>query len=98
MADSPVNRFIFMDVNPASICTPGFGVDMSAQNWIHYPSALHGQRGVVAFADGHVEVHHWLDARTMLQIAGGAAYIPHNISSPNNPDLNWIVQQTTSKK
>jgi prepilin-type N-terminal cleavage/methylation domain-containing protein/prepilin-type processing-associated H-X9-DG protein len=98
VADSPVNRFIFMDVNPASICTPGFGVDMSAQNWIHYPSALHGQRGVVAFADGHVEVHHWLDARTMLQIAGGAAYIPHNISSPNNPDLNWIVQQTTSKK
>ncbi len=98
VADSPVNRFIFMDVNPASICTPGFGVDMSAQNWIHYPSALHGQRGVVAFADGHVEVHHWLDARTMLQIAGGAAYIPHNISSPNNPDLNWIAQQTTSKK
>jgi prepilin-type N-terminal cleavage/methylation domain-containing protein/prepilin-type processing-associated H-X9-DG protein len=98
VSDSPVNRFIFMDVNPASICTPGFGVDMSLQNWIHYPSALHGQRGVVAFGDGHVEVHHWLDARTMLQIAGGAAYIPHNISSPNNPDLNWIAQQTTSKK
>jgi prepilin-type N-terminal cleavage/methylation domain-containing protein len=97
-ADSPVNRFVFMDVNPASICTPGFGVDMSAQTWIHYPSDLHGQRGVVVFAEGHVEVHRWLDSRTMLHLAGGAAYIPHNIASPNNPDLNWITQQTTSKK
>jgi hypothetical protein len=97
-ADSPVNRFVFMDVNPASICTPAFGVDMNAQNWIHYPSDLHGQRGVVVFAEGHVEVHRWLDPRTMLHLAGGAAYIPHNVASPTNQDLNWITQQTTSIK
>jgi prepilin-type N-terminal cleavage/methylation domain-containing protein len=95
-ADSPVNRFIFMDVSPGSICTPGFGVDMSLQTWIHYPSALHRQRGVAVFGDGHMEVHRWLDARTMPQIAGGAAYIPHNIPSPNNPDLQWIGERTTS--
>jgi prepilin-type N-terminal cleavage/methylation domain-containing protein len=97
-ADSPVNRFVFADVNPASICTPAFGVDMSLLTWIHYPSDLHRQRGVLAFGDGHVEVHRWLDARTMLQIAGGAAYIPHGTASPNNPDLNWIAERTTSKK
>ena len=97
-ADSPVNRFVFTDVNPASICTPGFGVDMSLQTWIHYPSALHRQRGVLAFADGHVEPHRWLDARTMLQLEGGQAYIQHGIASPNNPDLNWIAERTTSKK
>jgi len=89
---------VFADVNPASICTPAFGVDMNVQNWIHYPSALHRQRGVLVFADGHVEVHRWLDARTMLQIAGGAAYIPHGTPSPGNPDLNWIAGRTTSKK
>jgi prepilin-type N-terminal cleavage/methylation domain-containing protein len=97
-ADSPVNRFVFTDVNPASICTPGFGVDMSAQTWIHLPSTLHRQRGVLAFGDGHVEVHRWLDARTMVQIAGGAAYIPHGTASPGNPDLTWIAERTTSKK
>lgn len=98
VADSPVNRFVFVDVNPASICTPAFGVDMSQQYWIHYPSDLHRQRGVLAFADGHVEVHRWLDARTMLHLAGGQAYIPHGIASPNNADLNWITERTTSKK
>jgi len=71
-ADSPVNRFVFADVNPASICTPAFGVDMTLQSWIHYPSDLHRQRGVLAFADSHVEPHRWLDARTMLHLAGGA--------------------------
>ena len=97
-ADSPVNRFVFTDVNPASICTPAFGVDMSLFTWIHYPSDLHRQRGVLAFGDGHVEVHRWLDARTMLHLAGGAAYIPHGTSSSRNPDLNWIAARTTSKK
>jgi hypothetical protein len=97
-ADSPVNRFIFTDVNPASICTPGFGMDMTLQTWIHLPTALHWQRGVLAFGDGHVEVHHWMDARTRLQIPGGAAYIQHASSSPNNQDLNWLVERTTSKR
>jgi len=62
--DSPASRFVFMDVNPASICTPGFGVDMSLQTFIHYPSSLHSGLGVVSFADSHVESHKWLDART----------------------------------
>jgi prepilin-type processing-associated H-X9-DG protein len=89
---------VFTDVNPASICTPGFGVDMSLQTWIHYPSDLHGRQGVLAFADGHVEPHLWEDARTMLHLAGGQAYIPHGIASPNNPDLDWIGEMTTSKQ
>lgn len=97
-ADSPGNRFVFMDVNPASICTPGFGVDMTLQTWIHYPSDLHRQRGILAFADGHVEPHRWLDRRTMVHLAGGTAYIPHGNSSRNNPDLNWVAAATTSKK
>jgi prepilin-type N-terminal cleavage/methylation domain-containing protein/prepilin-type processing-associated H-X9-DG protein len=97
-ADSPTGRFVFTDVNPASICTPGFGVDMSLQTWIHYPSDLHRQGGVLAFADGHVEHHLWQDTRTMLHLAGGQAYIPHGIASPNNPDLSWMAEQTTSKK
>jgi prepilin-type N-terminal cleavage/methylation domain-containing protein/prepilin-type processing-associated H-X9-DG protein len=98
IADRPVNRFVFIDVNPASICTPAFGVDMSRSSWVHLPSDQHRQRGVLAFADGHVEVHHWLDARTMTHLFGGAAYIPHGTASSGNPDLNWIVDCTTSLK
>ena len=96
--DSPVNRFVFIDVNPASICTPGFGVDMVADVFVHYPSSFHRGLGVVSFADSHVESHKWLDARTRKALPGGAQYIAHNDSSPRNPDLTWIRERTTSRK
>ena len=94
----PANRFVFMDVNPASICTPAFGVDMSLQTFVHYPSSLHGGLGVVSFADGHVESHKWLDARTRKGLPSGQQRIPHHESSPNNRDLRWIGERTTSRK
>jgi prepilin-type N-terminal cleavage/methylation domain-containing protein/prepilin-type processing-associated H-X9-DG protein len=96
-ANGPANRFVFTDANPANICTPAFGVDMSLSSWIHYPSGLHNRRGVLAFADGHVEAHHWLDSRTMPKLISGN-YIGHNDSAVGNSDLVWIAERTTSKK
>jgi hypothetical protein len=90
------NRFVFMDVNPASICTPAFGVDVNAAFFIHYPSDLHGALGVVSFADGHIEPHKWLDPRTMIGLPAGDAFIPHDTPSPNNPDLRWIAARTSA--
>ena len=95
--DSPAQRFVFTDVNAANICTPGFGVDMTQESWIHYPSYLHRSRGVLSYADGHAEEHRWLDSRTMVHLASGS-YIGHGTPSFNNPDLAWICARTTSRK
>ena len=95
--DQPAERFLFMDVNPANICTPGFGVDMTLLRIIHYPSVLHRGLGVVAFADNHVESHKWLDARTRKTFTGGN-YIGHTDSVGGNKDFTWIVNRTTSRK
>ncbi len=96
--DGPARRFLFIDVNPASICTPGFGVDMLSDVWVHYPSWLHGGRGVISFADSHVETRKWVDARTRKALPPGSQYIQHNDPSPNNQVLYWIRDRTTSKK
>ncbi len=98
VADSPADRFVFTDVNPGSICTPAFGVDMTLSTWIHLPSDMHRMRGVLVFGDGHTEVHRWTDSRTMVHLSGGSAYIPHNTPSSGNADLAWIGSRTTSKK
>jgi prepilin-type N-terminal cleavage/methylation domain-containing protein/prepilin-type processing-associated H-X9-DG protein len=95
-SDSPANRFVFMDVNPANICTPAFGVDMSLESFVHFPSYLHSGQGIVSFADTHVETHKWLDPRTMVGIPPGQTYLGHNIYSANNRDLIWIGSKTTS--
>src|SRR6266516_83906 len=45
--DLPAHRFVFIAGNPASICTPGFGVNMTADAFVHYLSTLHrGRRAV----------------------------------------------------
>jgi prepilin-type N-terminal cleavage/methylation domain-containing protein len=95
---SPTSRFVFIDVNPASICTPAFGVDMSLRTVVHYPSSLHGGQGVLAFVDNHVESHKWLDPRTKKSLPRGAQYISHGDPSPNNQDLSWIAERTTVRK
>ncbi len=98
VADSPANRFVFIDVNPASICTPAFGIDMVNDQWIHYPSTFNRRMGVLSFADGRVESHKWLDPRTFKGIPGGAQYIPHGDPSAGNQDLYWLRTKTTRLK
>lgn len=96
--DAPASRFVFVDVNPGSICTPGFGVDVQADVFIHYPSTLHRGSGVLAFADGHVEARKWRDGRTGRSLPNGARNLSHSDPSANNPDLKWLRERATSRK
>ena len=96
-ADKPAERFVFMDVNPANICTPGFGVDMNLTTIIHYPSTLHRRLGVVSFADNHLESHRWMDPRTAKTVTGGN-YIGHGDAVAGNKDFTWIANRTTSRR
>jgi len=91
-ADSPANRLIFIEVHPNSICTPGFGVDMTTDEWIHFPSALHGP-GVITFADSHAECHKWQDPKTRQGCPSGN---PHGNACFNSPDIKWVRDRTTS--
>jgi len=93
---TPAGRFIFMDVNPANICSPAFGVDMDVDVLFNYPSALHNQAAIVSFSDNHVETHKWMDPRTRKSVPNGQI-IHHTDASPNNRDLNWIRLRTTTK-
>ena len=97
-ANQPANRFVFIDANPASICTPAFGVDMTSDEFVHYPSSFHRGLGVLAFADSHVESHKWLDPRTRKGLGASVNHIPHHESSPGNRDLMWIRDRTSVRK
>ena len=94
-ADNPAGRFLFIDVNPASICTPAFALDMTGDTFIHFPSAFHNLGGVTSFADGHVEWHKWTDGRTRINNLPGGTFLAHGQTSPGNPDLRWLRAHAT---
>ncbi len=96
---TPAALMVFVDVNPASICWPFFGVDMTpapSTAFFMYPNASHLSTGVITFADGHAEVVKWQDQRTIKP--GNIDFHNHDQASANNPDIAWLQQHATVKK
>ena len=62
--------------------------------FINYPATYHEGRGVVGFADGHVETRQWLDPRTLA--ANSPDFHRHYDPSPQNVDLDWLRDRSTA--
>lgn len=92
----PSAIFLFQDVMPENLCSPAFVVNMTSDEFYHYPSSRHQNVGPVAFTDGHVETHRWVDSRTRPPIPAGSI-VGHGNLSPKNADLAWIKERTTVK-
>jgi prepilin-type N-terminal cleavage/methylation domain-containing protein len=73
-------------VNPAE--TNGLG------EFTEVPGSFHNNACGLNFADGHAEIHKWMDARIILPIA--YEYHPESIDilGTPSPDLGWLAQRT----
>lgn len=95
-----VNTFVFIDEHEDSIDDGWFAVDMadrgSATIMANVPASCHNGAGGLSFADGHAEIHKWVDPRTKLPVT--RTYIALNIPSPNNKDILWLQEHTTGSK
>lgn len=95
-AAMPSGTFTFIDVNPDSVCWPYFGVYMTRDSFFNFPNSSHSGGGMVAFGDGHVERHRWVDGRTVRGFSRD--YHAHNDASPGNVDLAWLRERTTVRQ
>ena len=89
-AQRPADKFLFMDVQPESVCMPTFVVSMEGTGLGHTPGTYHNRASVVSFADGHVSRQQWRDERT---------FIPrmHGYPEADNLDLEWIRRHATER-
>jgi prepilin-type N-terminal cleavage/methylation domain-containing protein len=93
--------FVFLDMRPDSIDMGNFMTSMAGwpyqpQQYGFYdlPGYFHSHACGFSFADGHSEIHHWLDARTMPDsIANNLT--GDQFASPNNVDVGWLEQAAT---
>jgi prepilin-type N-terminal cleavage/methylation domain-containing protein/prepilin-type processing-associated H-X9-DG protein len=106
---NPVQTFVFTDEHPASVNDGGFGnripdtfAATSAQGWVDYPAAFHGGSGAFSFLDGHAETHRWVE-----KPRAGKAGLDAKVTDlskiddgrvPNNRDIWWLAQRTSSMK
>lgn len=98
---SPSKAWVFMDERPDSINDGLFMINMTAKGKaakiVDYPANYHNQSAGMAFADGHVEMKKWVDTRTVPHV-NSSQTLMLDIPSPDNPDVEWLQERSTSLK
>jgi len=94
----PTKAFCFIDEREDSIDDGAFGVDLekrdSAIIIVNFPASYHNRAGGISFADGHGEIHKWFDPRTMPSCRKRCSN--YFVPSPNNRDMIWLQERTSS--
>jgi len=99
---APVGIWVVIDEREDRINNGFFVVSMSGFNprspagfqMVDMPASYHNGAGGLSFADGHSEVHRWVDLRTRPPVRQGRN-LPLTAGSPNNADVLWLQERST---
>jgi prepilin-type N-terminal cleavage/methylation domain-containing protein/prepilin-type processing-associated H-X9-DG protein len=97
-------EWVFLDEREDSINDGWFAVNMDGYDpanpralvQVDYPASYHNGSGGLSFADGHSEIHRWLDPRTTPPLQHNGT-IPLGNSVPNSVDMMWFQSHTSSR-
>ena len=96
---SPAMAYVFIDEHPDSLNFGDFAVAMNdgaAASSIHiidYPASSHNRAGGLSFADGHAEVHKWVDARTVKPVTMKLMTLV--VPSGGNADMIYLSERAS---
>ena len=97
----PSDTWVFVDEHPDSINDGFFCTNMnpapnlSAATLPDCPASYHNGACGFAFADGHSEIHRWVDSRTRIPVKRVDNFDAGNQS--NNKDIQWLWSKTTQR-
>ena len=61
---------------------------------VDYPVSYHNNAVRIAFADGHSEIHKWLNSRTIPPLTKGRE-LKLNLFTPQNLDMLWVQEDSS---
>jgi prepilin-type processing-associated H-X9-DG protein len=97
----PTMAWVLLDEREDSINDGLFQTDLidrgASARIVDYPASYHGGAAGILFADGHAEIKRWVDARTTPPMNPNGL-IPLGVPSPNNPDVAWLQERSSSQK
>ncbi len=103
----PTQIMVLLDERQETINDGWFGINMvgaaygttaadpNSYNIWDYPAYYHNHAAGIAFADGHSEIHKWLDGRTIPPPGTTPNINPPGTLSPGNVDVAWIQAHAT---
>jgi prepilin-type processing-associated H-X9-DG protein len=98
----PTLTWVFMDEHPDSINDGLFGMHMpavaswprTASTWDDVPASYHNGACGLSFADGHAEIHRWLDNNTKAPIKKTSPSTSTGLTSAR--DQPWLAERSSS--
>jgi len=91
----PSDIFVFVEEHPDSINDGYFLNQFRTSQWIDLPASDHNGAAPFAFADGHAQMQHWVDATTKQPPRPDAVAFPLAVSPNETTDLDWVMQHTS---
>jgi prepilin-type N-terminal cleavage/methylation domain-containing protein/prepilin-type processing-associated H-X9-DG protein len=90
---SPARMFMFLDEHPDSINDGYFLNRSDEREWIDLPASYHDGAAAFSFADGHAEVHGWVEASTRQPARPDGAPLPLYLSYAELADWRWVLER-----
>ncbi len=94
---NPAGILVFLDERADSLDDGYFAVNMDkgASELVNFPGTFHNNAGGLTFADGHAEIHRWLDPRTTVAYQKGKKR--EFTAMRGNLDLAWLQEHATTR-
>jgi prepilin-type N-terminal cleavage/methylation domain-containing protein/prepilin-type processing-associated H-X9-DG protein len=93
----PSSTWVLLDEHPDSINDGLFGFFMAtSQSWDDVPASYHNGAGGFSFADGHVEIHKWIEGTTRAPILKTSPSSATGKTSVR--DHKWMQERTSAPK
>jgi len=98
VSPSPSMLWVLIDERDHSITDASYGQYMTSDSMLDWPGIYHNGACGLNFADGHAEIHKWLDADTKHPFPSGTQGDWGNPNYHSPRDMAWLSERTTSKK
>jgi len=86
----------FLNKDPGAYASPnssGYGppANNNAQ-WIDLPASYHNRSTAFSFADGHSQLHRWVNPGTIRIPQPDVPYYPIDVPAGQDEDFNWVLE------
>jgi prepilin-type N-terminal cleavage/methylation domain-containing protein/prepilin-type processing-associated H-X9-DG protein len=95
---APAKRFVLVDERVEGINDSTFATIMEPGQLGDWPSSRHGGAGGFSFADGHGEIHKWVDPQLKTPVDPSQRLPWPRDYFADSPDLAWLQESASERK